>query len=352
MPAVAGPAGPSRTDQARGRGGPGYHRDMPSPGGPRGRRSRGRFLVLSLLVVLCLAAAGRTGGDDADARSTDAGCSFSTRGIPTPDCGALLGAAYGANTDPTRWEASLGRPLGVRRTYYGSQDVDLAVATAAGDVAAGRIPWISFKLPYSWQDMAAGRGDGWVRDLATRLAGVDGPVWVAFHHEPEGDGDVQAWRAMQEHLAPIVRSTAPNVAYSVILMGWHQVSGDSRYGLDDLMPRTTIDIAGFDPYNWYATRQGGGPVNTTDGDMKRTYFDPISRWAKAHDVAWAVAETGYRDDPEWLQRTFDGLQADGGIAMTYFDTWLNQESSWSWGLDTPTKRRAFAETLAGSVRRP
>ena len=34
---------------------------------------------------------------------------------------------------------------------------------AEADLAAGRLPWISFKLPYSWPDMAAGKGDAWAR---------------------------------------------------------------------------------------------------------------------------------------------------------------------------------------------
>src|SRR5690349_17301897 len=38
------------------------------------------------------------------------GCRYTPRGIPR--CGALLGAAYGSNTDPTEWEQRMGRGLG------------------------------------------------------------------------------------------------------------------------------------------------------------------------------------------------------------------------------------------------
>ena len=38
-------------------------------------------------------------------------------------------------------------------------NVDSAVRMAAGDVAKGRLPWLSFKLPYTWSEMAAGKGD-------------------------------------------------------------------------------------------------------------------------------------------------------------------------------------------------
>src|SRR3954447_107150 len=280
-------------------------------------------------------------------------CTFSERGIPSSVCGPLLGSAFNSNTDPAVWEKELGRPLGVRRTYWGPTQVASAVAVAKADVAAHRIPWVSFKLPYSWSDMAAGKGDVWAKDLATRLAAVGGPVWVAFHHEPEGDGDMAAWKRMQEHLAPLVRGTAPNVAYTAILMGWHQISGEPQYSLATVWPDTKIDIAGFDPYNWYGTMKSSGVVDTKQVDMKKDYFDPISAWAASKGLAWAVAETGYTDaahavDPTWLPRTFAGLKADHGIAMSYFNTPLNSASTWTWVLGSAGKKAAFANTLARS----
>jgi hypothetical protein len=283
-------------------------------------------------------------------------CTFSQRGIPSSECGALLGAAYNSNTDPTAWEAEMGGPLGVRRTYWSPTQVASAVNVAKTDLAAHRIPWISFKLPHTWAEMAAGKGDVWARDLATRLAQLNGPVWVAFHHEPEGDGNIADWKAMQEHLAPIVRSTAPNVAYTAILMGWYQISGDTRYSLANVWPNTKIDIAGFDPYNWYGTLKSTGVIDTKQVDMKTTYFDPISAWAASKGLAWAVAETGYTDsahqvDPTWIQRTLDGLEADNGIAMTYFNSSLNSDATWTWVLG-PAKKAAFAATLAGTPRLP
>ena len=47
---------------------------------------------------------------------------------------------------------------------------------------------MSFKLPHSWGEMAAGAGDAWAKNLAARFGRLNGPVWLAFHHEPEGDG--------------------------------------------------------------------------------------------------------------------------------------------------------------------
>ena len=76
-------------------------------------------------------------------------------------CAAYLGSAYNSNTDPTSWENVMGQNLGIRRTYWGGCQVDKAVSVAKADLAKDRLPWISFKLPYGWADMAAGKGDAW-----------------------------------------------------------------------------------------------------------------------------------------------------------------------------------------------
>lgn len=264
-------------------------------------------------------------GDVAGALSN--GCTYTSRGLPS--CGAYLGAAYGSNSDPAPMEAATGHRLGVRRTYYQAYQVDKAVSVAKGDLAAGRLPWISFKLPYSWEDMVAGKGDAWALDLAQRLKGLGGPVWVAFHHEPEKDGDITAWRRMQERLAPLVRSAAPNVAYTVVVTGWNQLYGPSEFRFANLWPRgVKIDVAGFDIYNFYGTRRSDGTLITSPDRIKADYFDKIGAWAKDNDVAWGLAETGLTDtafeaDPAWLPRTLAELVETGGVAMAYFNTELN-----------------------------
>ncbi len=278
---------------------------------------------------------------------------FNQRGVPS--CGALVGAAYGANTDPARLESDTGHPLALRRTYFTASQVSSAVRIARTDLASGRLPWISFKLPHSWESMAAGAGDAWARSLARQLATLPGPVWVAFHHEPEGDGDIDAWRAMQERLAPLVRSTAPNVAYTVVLTGWNQLYGEKQYRLDSMWPRGVhVDVAGFDVYNQLGVVKNG-VTNVKGTDLASSYFAPISRWAKARGIAWGLAETGYTDhastrDPDWIRRTFRDLSGYGGVAFTYFNTTLNSIAPWD--LSTSTKLTAFSRAQAESLRLP
>ena len=338
-------------------------------------KSIGLGVVVGLLALTAVTAEGaRTSPDSSDQRvattsplvppepvevprSTDRrremrilsnGCNYDSRGIPR--CGVLLGAAYGSNSSPHRWEQSMGRSLGVHRTYYDGTRVDAAVNTAATDLRHNRVPWISFKLPYSWEDMRDGRGDAWTKQLARRMAKLDGPVWLAFHHEPEGDGDLRAWTQMQERLAPIVRRNAPNVAYSIILTGWNQLFGNRQFALDKIWPKQTkIDLVGFDVYDKY-----GVPTDTTKRvqhtDFERDYFPRFRDFARRHNVAWGLSETGQTDrsaavNPQWVARTYQSLSRHDGVAFAYFNTELNSVAPWRL---KGAKERAFAKTLHNS----
>ncbi len=280
------------------------------------------------------------------------GCRLSGRGVP--QCGALLGAAHGANTSPACLERRIGRRLGVRRTYWRADQIDSAVSTARADLRAGRLPWISFKLPVSWEAMNSPWGASWARDLARRLRRLPGPVWIAFHHEPEHDGDILTWKRMQQRLIPTVRRTAPNVAFTVVLTGWHQFYGARRFRLERIFPRGAVDVVGFDVYNEYGVVRDGHR-NTTGTNLTTSYFAKISRFAQRRGVAWGLAETGYADAatrryPGWIQRTYRSLRRRGGVAYSYFDTPLNSIADWT--LRKAVKREDFTRAIRGSPRFP
>lgn len=285
------------------------------------------------------------------ASSTGRECAISDRGIPS--CGAFFGASVGLNGDPSALEdVGPGQPLALHRTFYQASQVDRAVTTARHDLREGRLPWISFKLPHGWRAMARGRGDAWARTIADRLATLPGPVWVAFHHEPELDGPIHQWTRLQERLAPIVRRRAPNVAYTVILTGWHQFYGETEaYSLDRIVPSTKVDVLGFDLYNRFGTP---GSNRTSNADLRAEYFERISRWAAQHDIAWAIGEIGYTDrafaaDRRWLLKTYRDMVATGGVAMSYFNS-APASATGDWLLDTRPRRAAFAEVQQESLR--
>jgi hypothetical protein len=281
------------------------------------------------------------------------GAAVSSRGIPATGH-ALFGAAVGSNADPAVFESQVGQRLGVRRTYWGPTNTAAAIRNARYDLATGRLPWMSFKLPYSWDRMAAGEGDAWVKDLTTQLSKLPGPVWVAFYHEPEGKGPIGDWKKMQEHLGPIVRSMAPNVAFTVVLTGWNQLYGPDQYHLDAIWPNTKVDVAGFDIYNSYGLTING-KLRTTPTDMRGAYFQPIGAWAKSKGIAWGLAETGINDKaaadyPGLIQKTYAEMVATGGVAFSYFNTNLNSSSTWA--ITTAAKRDQFAAGIKSSPMFP
>jgi hypothetical protein len=295
-------------------------------------------LLLSLIAALFLALSGPAATSNAATPSLTNGCAASARGIPS--CGAYVGAAYGANSDLNPWEKQMGKHIGVHRTYWSSGSVSSAVKSATADAAKNRVPWMSFKPPYSWSDMAAGKGDAWARSLATKMKSTGGPVWVAVGHEPENDGgDIQKWKAMQARIAPIMRAAAPNLSYSIILMGYHEFHGAKKYAMSAIWPNTKIDVAGFDIYEKYGVKS-----ITEWKQWNRDYFVPLQAWSKKTGVKWGLAEVGYSDpaakkDSAWMKKTYDQMVSHGGVAFSYFNT--NLHSSANWKLNLATKQNAF-----------
>lgn len=272
--------------------------------------------------------------------------------IGVPSKGAYFGAAVGGNTDPAVFERETGAKLGIRRTFYGPSNVNSAVKIAAGDIANNRLPWMSFKLPYSWKEMAAGKGDAWTKDLVAKLDALNGPVWLAFHHEPEGDAPIEDWVAMQKHLSPLVKKNSDNIAYTTILTGWNQLYGNAKYSLENTWPGDgLVDVIGFDVYNFQDTVKNGKTQPAVDIDER--YFRHFEAFAKKHNVDWAIAETGINDiasknDPSWMDRTYKQLVNRGGIGMSYFNTPLN--SSTTWAITDKVKTKQFADVLKTSPK--
>lgn len=255
----------------------------------------------------------------------------------------LFGAG-GGNKDRTK------DGIDIDRWYGGQGDVDKAITRAKANHAAGIRTWLSFKLPFSWAEMAAGKGDAWVKALYSKLEALNFEVWVAFHHEPEGEQSPAAWRAMQDRLSRMVPSE--RIKFWLIVTGWHQEFSDAATWRWDALFPTGAPIHGIaydQPYLKYGRHLKTGVFDDTWNEGS-VYVLKLAARAKALGVRAGIAECGYSDeafdkDPAWLDRFLAACQANGLEAVTYFDSVLNSAKSWTLGAADSAKRRHFTAAI-------
>ncbi|MGL5809372.1 MAG: carbohydrate binding domain-containing protein [Nocardioides sp.] len=296
------------------------------------------------------AGAGTATSTSAPASQAAAGCVDDEIGIPS-DGGAYLGATVGGTAGIGGREGELGAKLAMHRTSYQADQIDAAIEQAEDDLASGRLPWLSFMPPATWDEMAGGAGDDWTTGLAGKLAGVKGPVWLAIHPNPEQQGDLALWKKMQAGIATIIHERTDNVAYTVIYSG-QQTFGDYSSPLPNKWPGDEhVDITAIDAYNEQGVVRDGAAVSAPL-DVK-TYFEPLAQWAAIHGTEWAVAGAGQTqqaaaEDPGWLARAWRDLVALGGSGLVYDDSARSPEADWA--LDDPARLERFATLLTRSKR--
>ncbi|MDX6298795.1 MAG: hypothetical protein QOF53_9 [Nocardioidaceae bacterium] len=308
------------------------------------RRRRRAWSVVPLLAVLALLAAAVAGTVLLRRDGPTAPVP------PTTPTRVLVGAALHDNGDPAALEQEAGSHLEIRRTFWGPEKLEASVAVARADVAAGRVPLLSYKIR-DWRAADAGRFDSWARSAAQQLGALGGTVMVAIHHEPEGDGDIRLWTRMQQRLAPFF--DRPHLRYGVILTGYAQLYGPPRYSLESLWPTgAPIRFLGLDIYQPYGTvdKQTGAEV-TRWTDLERTYFPRVEKFARSKHVTWGIAETGLTDRAfaerpsarTWFSSTVDAVSRWGGSFFVYFDSAQNSGTN-TWPL-RGRKRTAFLRLL-------
>lgn len=193
---------------------------------------------------------------------------------PPPPPPVVKRPLLGMSAPDSLWDQrvkEVGPGLQARRLFYTSFTASLSLAKAA--IAAGQLPVISYKVP-SWSGVAQGKYDGDLRALAVSLAALGGPVFVALHHEPAGDGLAADWAAMQVHALPILKAGGSNITVGCIGNGWwFNTSG----GYTDAQlatyftpaVRKVSDVIAADTYQMTAGAEGPGPK------MKR-----MAAWAR------------------------------------------------------------------------
>lgn len=240
---------------------------------------------------------------------------------PEPEHRMFFGSSIVSNGDPEVRHPDHHLPL--RRTFFQWRHRDgYLYRTVEADRMDDRLPWVSLKTP-PWSEVAEGIYDGDVFRLFELLGG-SGPVWLTFHHEPEDDGDPQAWVEMQRHVSFLLSQhpASQTVEFVPILMSW---TWDFRSGRvpSHWMPEDAADIAGLWGIDHY--REDDHPLQDT-----RRWQGVLSA-AEHRGVHLAVGEFGTRDQTGEVIRSFYNHCYEQGLAgIAYFDSGLNSpEGPWT-----------------------
>ena len=217
---------------------------------------------------------------------------------------------------------------------------------ASADVANGRIPLISTKVPGSWASVAAGDQDAWLLDRIRALATIKGPVWLALHHEPAGDGAASDWVAMQQHAHKLIKANSTNIALVGILNGWEFKKKGGDPSAYNMPVGTGVDVMGFDSYNGWSPSNGKAWQPVSDVFAPAT---TIASWG----YPTLVGEYGVRTDPnnpgraaQWLRDAYSYAAAHNFVGLSYFDSAQNSPDG-SWALDSE-RMPAFRDSLRGA----
>ena len=247
-----------------------------------------------------------------------------------------------------QWSTRLDQTGGVdsRRVFSTLANTAGAVRTARSEVAAGRLPVLSFKVPGSdWAGVANGRYDATLRTLASQLAAVPGRVFVTLHHEPTGDGSPSAYAAMMRHALPILGAPS-NVDAGPIVNGFWW--SDGAQGLSDAQIAQWLpaDVLAVSEVVAADTYQGGNAANP--GEDAGVKIRNMSRWADRVGVKRLGIGEYNGVDARSIKAAGDAILADPRFAFAdIFNSSNNNRAGIDWTL-TGARLDAFRETVAAA----
>jgi hypothetical protein len=236
------------------------------------------------------------------------------------------GCTHGSNTVPAPHETAAKVAIGLRRTFWRLDQASSVVSTCTADHNAGRLPWVSIKLPVTWESAVNGAVDDKLVSLIKRLGALDLPVWFTVHHEPEGGNGTQYpdggqgtevhWRNLQYRIRQLITTcNVKNIAFAPILMAWTFDPRSNRNPADWWVDGIW-DFAGIDHY-----------IEIQHDTMLIDMWKRTESFYKEKGLKIAVAEWGNKDHgpsgAQEMQDWFDHLRSINALGACYFDTSLN-----------------------------
>ena len=256
------------------------------------------------------------------------------------------GASIGDAAGPARHETPTGLTMRLHRIFFQTAQSDTTMAAACeSNLAAGRLPWMSFKTPVPWSQPS-------VSYLENRIGAISditsGPVWLAVYHEPDNDsgsGTPAQWCGLQERARIALDNLRPhNIAFMPVLIAytWHQNSGRNP---NDWYVDGIWDFMGFDIYGH------DKPPNTLP------YWGTLKAFCANKGLKMGFAEWGVDPHPttssggDWVQAWWDTAktsQTNGDpiiIAQSCYDS--NTSGNFDWELEG-TGLSKFREIMGAS----
>jgi hypothetical protein len=177
------------------------------------------------------------------------------------------------------WSARLAETGGVdaRRIFGDLSSPASALKLATSEVAAGRMPILSFKVPNNdWSGVAAGKYDAQLRDLTSKLAAIKGQLFVTLHHEPSGNGTPSNYAAMLKHALPILGAPATVNAGPIVNGFWWSNGGQGMTDAEiaQWLPTSVLKVSEIVASDTY---QGGTTSNP--GENAGVKIANMSKWA-------------------------------------------------------------------------
>lgn len=276
-----------------------------------------------------------------------------TAAVAPPPAGVVFGASVATTTGTSAaqalagLEASVGRTLGIDRTYSRWDDVQ-PTPIVVDDVAHGRLPLLSIRpqrkdgsiIP--WADLASGAHDAEIRAQADAFRDRGIALILTLHHEPElavGYGTAADYVAAFRHYVAVFRGErATGVAFAVVLGAGTFKNPAAWYPGDDV-----VDWIGADAYNFAACVPGQPAWRSL-----ATAAGPFYAWASSRGKPLVLAEWGSAEDPaqpgrkaQWLRDAATTLAGWPQVkAAAYFD----RVGTCDWRITTSaTAADAFAD---------
>jgi beta-mannanase len=298
-------------------------RHVPRHSRPSRRRSPSRVLTALLLLT------GLVGALAVSARAFPPFAAAGGDEALTPRA-AWLGAYVqpsGAFTRAAQQQAVLdlerriGRRLAIDHTYvpFGAQ----LGWRPAWDVKLGRIPLITIGNGASTTEVAQGRHDVYLRQLAEGVRALGKPVFLRYGHRMDDPanrgwvGSPESFRAAWRHVREVFAGLPASFVWAPTAAAFGSDAADRFYPGDD-----QVDWIAADGYNGPGCRPQAGWRELSD------IFDDFYVWGSSHGKPLMIGETGSVEDaadPARKAAWFDNAARDLATempkvqALVYFD---------------------------------